>query len=297
MRAKGAIKGIKISFRNVTGQFIPVEYIRGMGITDVKETYSKFWGTETELYIITSCEKFYLGLSHEMKDMKFDFFKDQPYLDDNETVFERITKYSDIIGISLVNEDGTEEDEILIPWKSKDNKGNDEYINNLLTFNYSDDGDLIIEAKYSSHISKCLKMEYILKGLNTNISIPIQNQVMVVNGDIDEQTILCNRIKGIKSDELLRSKAITSISIGDTYVVQSDLELEAILNKQGSFIFIDNFKSLAERNSEIIDFINSSDNTFILMCDDIIDGINRSICSIVNMNYKQDGDQVDITCK
>lgn len=293
MKIKGTIKGIELIFRNATSQFIPVNYIRGLGISDIKKKYSKFWGTEAELHEINSCEKFFMGISHEMKEMKYDFFKDNIALDETETVFNRITQYSDIVSIILKYQDDTEE-QIYIPWKSNDPF---EDLNDLLTFRYNEDGDLIIEAKYSSHISKYLKIEYILKGLNTNISIPIRNQVIVVNGAADEQTILCNRIRGVKSDELLRSKAITSISLDDTYVVQSELELEAILNKQGSLIFIDDFKSLAERNRGIIDFINTSDNTFILMCDDIVDGINRSICSIVNMDYKQDGDQVDITCK
>ena len=286
MKIKDTIKGIELVFRNVTRQFIPVEYIRGLGITDIKKKYSK-------LYEINSCDEFFLGLSHEMKDMKYDFFKDNKALDETETVFDRITKYSDIVSVNLKYQDDTEE-QIYIPWKSNDPF---EDLNDLLTFRYNEDGDLIIRAEYSSHISKYLKIEYILKGLNTNISIPIRNQVIIVNGANDEQTILCNRIRGVKSEELLRSKAITSISLDDTYVVQSDLEVEAILNKQGSLIFIDNFKSLAERNREIIDFINTSDNTFILMCDDIIDGINRSICTIVNMEYNQNRDQVDIACR
>ena len=143
MKTKRAIKGIELVFENVQVQFIPVEYINYLGLGKISESIIRTWGWEEELETIKSCEDFTITLSHAMQNMKFDYFEGDIALDNNETVFERITKYQDLVSVTLKYKDDTEE-EIYIPWEYKD--GDDE-TNGLLTFEYCKNGDLTIEAK------------------------------------------------------------------------------------------------------------------------------------------------------
>ena len=142
MNTRGAIKGIELAFENVTVQFIPVEYIDFMKIRKVSESIMRPWAWGENLSTSKSCGEFSIILSHEMKDMIFNEHGKESELENNETVFERITKFQDIVSVTLKYKDDTEE-EIYIPWEDKD--GDDE-TNGLLTFEY-DNGNLLIEAK------------------------------------------------------------------------------------------------------------------------------------------------------
>lgn len=142
MNTRGVIKGIELAFENVTVQFIPFEFINFMSIRKVSESIMMSWAGGEKLSTSKSCGEFSINLSHEMKDMIFVAHSKESGLENSETVFERITKFQDIVSVTLKYQDDTEE-EIYIPWEDKD--GDDE-TNGLLTFEY-DNGNLLIEAK------------------------------------------------------------------------------------------------------------------------------------------------------
>lgn len=96
------------------------------------------------------------------------------------------------------------------------------------------------------------------------IDIPLYNRVILIIGDSGSgKSFICNQISDSKSDTKLMAEVKSNWNLNDILIVRSKLEVEAIKSKHGKLIIIDRADMILSEDD--IEFINTSDNQFILM--------------------------------
>lgn len=108
--------------------------------------------------------------------------------------------------------------------------------------------------------------QYRFENSNIIFSIPIYERIMLIVGDsATGKSYICKQIKASKANKKTINQVRTNIKLENTYVISTPLELQAIqsMEVKGSLIIIDRYSIIATPESN--EFVNNSDNIFILM--------------------------------
>lgn len=117
------------------------------------------------------------------------------------------------------------------------------------------------------------------------IDIPLYNRVILIIGDSGSgKSFICNQISDSKSDTKLMAEVKSNWNLNDILIVRSKLEVEAIKSKHGKLIIIDRADMILSEDD--IEFINTSDNQFILMYRGKLKKIKANINSYIQLNSK-----------
>lgn len=145
-----------------------------------------------------------------------------------------------------------------------------------------------------------MRVDLQLKGLDktTNITfIPLHPITTVIGYSGSGKTYLCNFIKSLKLGNLPKDNFKSNVPLTDILVIDSVDSILAILGVSNKLIVIDNFnRTLRALNDadrqRVIDYINNSNNLYILMFRGASDeGLGVIATSISKLWYSVDIDQ------
>lgn len=129
------ISYIKLGLMDLTSIDIKFEDIVSISLRDITENHC-FWEGSNKLDIAKYCKQFTLILNSDA-DRKLEDGTDM-------TVFERLTKYMDVIRITYFDEDDEIIDEVWFSWNDKYLDGEE---NTYQTTRFKKDGSLVIKVE------------------------------------------------------------------------------------------------------------------------------------------------------
>ena len=143
---------------------------------------------------------------------------------------------------------------------------------------------------------------------DVSIKITLKSRISLVSGNsATGKSLFANKIKSAVDEMSVRSIIKTNIDLDKTVVVLDENDLNTIYNKDKHLIIIDRFDKLAWKRSKdqynkldtkLIDFINKSNNVFILMSRDGAPGLMiTSDCLLIFENTESNSGVMTISSK
>ncbi|MBR1455090.1 MAG: hypothetical protein IJ593_10690 [Lachnospiraceae bacterium] len=112
------------------------------------------------------------------------------------------------------------------------------------------------------------------------VTLQLDGGITIITGDsATGKTFFLNRLKMAIKERSLREFVKTNYDLDKTYVCLDRDSIDKMYNREKNLIFIDRFDTIAlddktyKVNRQLIDFINDSDNIFVIMTRGSIEGI------------------------